>query len=135
MVAAADEDGSETLDFGEFVRVADRARTGTEFAKFNEVIKQQKATIMQVKKGHIVHSFDEEECAAFVDFINNKLGADEDLGPSRDPIPRLACRLRLCCFLARACSSLARCVASHRRRLASQATSCRCGRSATSSRA
>ena len=33
----------------------------------------QKATVMQIKKDAIVHSFAEEECAAFADFINNKL--------------------------------------------------------------
>ena len=34
---------------------------------------------MQVRKDNIVHSFDEEECTAFVEFINGKLGDDADL--------------------------------------------------------
>lgn len=50
---------------------------------FNEVVTKQSAQLFQVKKDHgsfaAVHSFAEEECAAFVNHINRKLSDDPDL--------------------------------------------------------
>lgn len=45
---------------------------------FSDVIRK-KSTVLQIKKDATVHSFAEEECMAFADFINTKLGADPHL--------------------------------------------------------
>ena len=40
-----------------------------------DAIRKKSATVLQIKKENAVHSFAEEECMAFADFINTKLGA------------------------------------------------------------
>jgi len=80
MMSAADEDGSNTIDFDEFIKVVDRAKSSASLSMFADVITQQKErTVMQQKKDNIVHSFDQEECAAFRDFINTKLSHESSL--------------------------------------------------------
>eukprot|EP00908_Phaeocystis_cordata_P003209 Transcript_13501.p1 GENE.Transcript_13501~~Transcript_13501.p1 ORF type:complete len:700 (-),score=271.86 Transcript_13501:500-2500(-) len=80
MVGDADADASGCIDFDEFVKVVERSKDGTAATDgFGEVINKQKATVMQIKKDAIVHSFAEEECLAFADFINTKLGSDPEL--------------------------------------------------------
>ena len=83
MVGEVDSDQSGEIEFEEFVKVVERAKTtkgmGEDGMRFGEVIQKQKATVMQIKKDAIVHSFAEEECAAFADFINNKLASDPQL--------------------------------------------------------
>eukprot|EP00316_Scyphosphaera_apsteinii_P011186 CAMPEP_0119298776 /NCGR_PEP_ID=MMETSP1333-20130426/926_1 /TAXON_ID=418940 /ORGANISM="Scyphosphaera apsteinii, Strain RCC1455" /LENGTH=760 /DNA_ID=CAMNT_0007299969 /DNA_START=35 /DNA_END=2317 /DNA_ORIENTATION=- len=73
LIQLHDEDGGGTICFDEFLKVIERCQSTASLSKFAEVIHKQKATVMQLKKGSIVHSFDEEECAAFRDFINTKL--------------------------------------------------------------
>jgi len=40
---------------------------------------RKKSTVLQIRKDATVHSFAEEECMAFADFINTKLGAEPQL--------------------------------------------------------
>ena len=44
-----------------------------------DAIRKKSATVLQIKKENAVHSFAEEECMAFADFINTKLGAEPQL--------------------------------------------------------
>jgi len=79
MLKAADLNGNGSISFDEFVKAVERCKTNTSLHSFAEVITKQKATVMQVKRDNVVHSFDEEECAAFIDFINTKLSASPEL--------------------------------------------------------
>ena len=71
MIREVDQDGSASVDFEEFLKVLERAKTTQKLAGFANIVHAQKATVMQVKKDNMVHSFAEEECVAFCDFVNN----------------------------------------------------------------
>jgi hypothetical protein len=81
MINEVDADGSGTISYEEFVTVVDRFKaTGArKKSAFEEVITKQRGAVIQQKAGNVVHSFAQEECAAFVDFINAKLGSDPKL--------------------------------------------------------
>ena len=68
-----------SVDFEEFLKVLERAKTTQKLAGFANIVHAQKATVMQVKKDNMVHSFAEEECVAFCDFVNNRLAHDPKL--------------------------------------------------------
>ncbi|KAL1508672.1 hypothetical protein AB1Y20_004767 [Prymnesium parvum] len=78
MISDADKDGDRTVNFDEFVAVVQRGKTGAA-AAFTDVVNKQQAHLMQIKKDNMVHSFAQEECLAFVNHINHKLGGDADL--------------------------------------------------------
>lgn len=80
MLKESDADQSGNINFEEFLQAVDRSKTTASLTGFSEVLNRQTKTVFQVKKEQVVHSFDEEECAAFSDFINSKLGDDEALG-------------------------------------------------------
>ena len=63
--------------FDEFISVVQRGKVGPGTA-FTDVVTKQQAHLMQDRKGHIVHSFAKEECLAFVNHINRKLGDDPE---------------------------------------------------------
>ena len=79
MIREVDQDGSASVDFEEFLKVLERAKTTQKLAGFANIVHAQKATVMQVKKDNMVHSFAEEECVAFCDFVNNRLAHDPKL--------------------------------------------------------
>ena len=57
-----------------------------------DAIRKKSATVLQIKKENAVHSFAEEECMAFADFINTKLGAHNPC-PNRHPTPFINTKL------------------------------------------
>ena len=82
IVAEVDTDGDGQISYGEFVSVVERMKTagGNHGAKvFGAVVDSAGKQLMQDKHENIVHSFAEDECAAFVDFINAKLGNERDV--------------------------------------------------------
>ena len=83
MVAEVDSNQDGRVSFEELVAVVERVRQAGSTASgaaFESVMSAQAGAVMQQRTGNIVHSFAEEECAAFVDFINSKLGHDAALG-------------------------------------------------------
>jgi len=80
-----DVGGKGHVTFTEFINLIDRVKTYTAGASkvFSQVVAHsdgsQRNLLKQKKEGGIVHSFAEDECAAFVDFINSKLGWDSQL--------------------------------------------------------
>ena len=80
LMGEADTNGDQHIDFGEFLRVVERVRAGDSSVKgLGDAIRKKSATVLQIKKENAVHSFAEEECMAFADFINTKLGAEPQL--------------------------------------------------------
>ena len=86
LMAETDEDHDGVINFDEFERVVEQIKTvGTGqlhggLATFETVVDHQVHHVMQQKEGNVVHSFDQEECAALVNFINSSdLGADPTL--------------------------------------------------------
>ena len=73
LVQEADQDSDKKISFYEFVSVVQRGKAVPGVA-FTDVVTKQQAHLMQDRKGHIVHSFAKEECLAFVNHINHKLG-------------------------------------------------------------
>ena len=83
MVTEVDADNSGTISFDEFTSVVERVRTtgGSTLTKqFSQVVNSAHQHLMQQKTGNVVHSFAQEECAAFVEFINTKLGGEPHMG-------------------------------------------------------
>jgi len=79
LMGEADTNGDQHVNFDEFLNVVERTKAGDTSVKgFSDVIRK-KSTVLQIKKDATVHSFAEEECMAFADFINTKLGADPHL--------------------------------------------------------
>jgi len=80
LISEADASGDQRVSFDEFLTVVERSKGGDRSVLgFNDVITKKSSTVLQIKKDAIVHSFAEEECMAFADFINTKLGADPRL--------------------------------------------------------
>ena len=91
LFASADTDGSGAIEFDEFVRVAEKARSqpGTPRAGgFNAVIEKQGQSL-QVQQGeNATHSVATDELVALTSFINAKLEGDAKLSyllPIRRP--------------------------------------------------
>jgi len=78
MVNEADKDGDKVISFDEFISVVQRGKAGQAVA-FTDVVTKQQAQLMQVAKGHVVHSFARDECLAMINHINRKLGHDSEL--------------------------------------------------------
>ncbi|KAL1519075.1 hypothetical protein AB1Y20_003342 [Prymnesium parvum] len=79
MMDEADEDKNHTISFDEFVKVVERSKTTGAGSMFSTVVTQQAAQLLQQKKDNVVHSFAMDECLAFVNHINRKLGNDPQL--------------------------------------------------------
>jgi len=87
LLAAADGNNDGTIDFNEFVQVIDQHRqthhgAGPDFVgavKSNKEVHVNKITGYSTTAGDVQHSYSEEEKAAFVDWLNESLGDDEDL--------------------------------------------------------
>jgi len=84
LVAAADTDNSGGVDFNEFcqVIVQHRAKGSNDFAnavKANKEVHVNKLSGYSNTAGDVQHSYSEEEKQAFVDWLNECLGEDEDL--------------------------------------------------------
>ena len=83
MLQHADANGNGLIDFKEFCSVVERvkaAKAGAANAAFSDVVTKGSKHLMQMKKeGGVVHSFAEDECTAYVDFVNAKLGDDPKL--------------------------------------------------------
>jgi plastin-1 len=80
LIAEVDQDGNGVVDFPEFLAVISAIRTGNsgDVRAFAKVYEKQRSWI-QVKGFSGVHSFAEEEMAAFANHLNRVLGNDEDL--------------------------------------------------------
>jgi len=79
MLAEVDTDKSGAISYTEFVAVVEKAKATGGAGAFQQVVGAQEKQLQQIKKDNIVHSFAVEECVAFVNHINRKLGHDPQL--------------------------------------------------------
>jgi len=81
LIAELDTDGSQTIDFSEFLAVIASLRSGStgKAKNFAKVYEKQKEMI-KVKGAAGTHSYAQEEMSAFAEHFNNVLKDDPDLG-------------------------------------------------------
>eukprot|EP01137_Pigoraptor_chileana_P015365 Opistho-2@71190 len=83
MIAEIDKDNNGTVEWNEFLAMLANVRKGKE-AGFNKVVKKVEQVVKvggssEASAAGTTHSFSEDEKVAFVDWINDVLGPDEDL--------------------------------------------------------
>eukprot|EP00003_Mantamonas_plastica_P016617 TRINITY_DN2772_c0_g2_i1.p2 TRINITY_DN2772_c0_g2~~TRINITY_DN2772_c0_g2_i1.p2 ORF type:complete len:638 (-),score=261.76 TRINITY_DN2772_c0_g2_i1:38-1951(-) len=84
-VKEVDTDGSGEVEFNEFMEIMRNMRNGKDSIFGSVVAKHAKINKVAGSDDNTSHSFAEEEKEAFVEYINDALGSDEDLA-GRFPI-------------------------------------------------
>jgi len=87
IIAEVDTDNNGTVEFGEFLSIIKKLRSGqaSETSGFGKVYKKAEQLVKISGAGGSEHSFAEEEKQSFVDFLNEALKDDKHVG-SRMPI-------------------------------------------------
>jgi len=87
IIAEVDSDKNGTVEFGEFLNIIKKLRSGqaSSTSGFGKVYKKAEQLVKISGAGGSEHSFSEDEKQSFVDFINEALKTDKHVG-SRMPI-------------------------------------------------